>query len=140
MGNKLSLQVEANLDALQQVQGTVEEFGQAQNWPPKLIYQINLVLEELSINIINYAYDGDEPRKFDIRMALEACDLTIDIIDDGRPFNPLSEAPAPDLDSDMDDRPIGGLGIHLVRTIMDDFHYKREAGKNHVTLVKKGIK
>lgn len=140
MSNKLSLQVEANLDALQQVQDTVEEFGETQNWPPKLIYQINLVLEELSINIINYAYDGDEPRKFDIRMALETCDLTIDIIDDGRPFNPLSEAPKPDLDSGMEDRPIGGLGIHLVRTIMDDFHYKREADRNHVTLIKKGIK
>ena len=140
MGKRLSLQVEANLDALQQVQNAVEEFGEAQNWPQKLIYQINLVLEELSVNIINYAYDGDEAQKFDIRMVLEADTLTIDIIDGGRAFNPLSEAPEPDLTSDVEDRPIGGLGVYLVRKVMDDLHYRREMDKNHITLVKKGIK
>lgn len=140
MGKRLSLQVAANLDALQQVQNAVEEFGEAQNWPQKLIYQINLVLEELSVNIINYAYDGDEAQKFDIRMALEADTLTIDIIDGGRAFNPLSEAPEPDLTSDVEDRPIGGLGVYLVRKVMDDLHYRREMDKNHITLVKKGIK
>ena len=140
MGKRLSLQVEANLDALQQVQNAVEEFGEAQNWPQKLIYQINLVLEELSVNIINYAYDGDEAQKFDIRMELEAGTLTIDIIDGGRALNPLSEAPEPDLTSEVEDRPIGGLGVYLVRTVMDDLHYRREMDKNHITLVKKGIK
>ena len=140
MGKRLSLQVEANLDALQQVQNAVEEFGETQNWPQKLIYQINLVLEELSVNIINYAYDGDEAQKFDIRMVLEADTLTIDIIDGGRAFNPLSEAPEPDLTSDVEDRPIGGLGVYLVRKVMDDLHYRREMDKNHITLVKKGIK
>ncbi len=140
MGKRLSLQVEANLDALQQVQNAVEEFGETQDWPQKLIYQINLVLEELSVNIINYAYDGDEAQKFDIRMVLEADTLTIDIIDGGRAFNPLSEAPEPDLTSDVEDRPIGGLGVYLVRKVMDDLHYRREMDRNHITLVKKGIK
>lgn len=140
MSGKLSLRIETTLDALQQAQDKVEEFGQTQGWPPALTYQINLVLEELGINIINYAYDDEEIHKFNVSLTMEANALTIDIIDDGQAFNPLSEAPEPDLDSDVEDRPIGGLGIHLVRSMMDELHYRREADKNHITLVKTGIK
>lgn len=136
MSAKLSLQVEASVDALKQIQNAVEEFGQAQNLPSSLTYQINLALEELGINIVNYAYDDNETHKFEISLALEVNTLTIEIIDDGRAFNPLSEAPEPDLDSNVEDRPIGGLGVHLVRSMMDELHYRREAERNHITLVK----
>ena len=59
------------------------------------------------------------------------------IADDGRPFDPLTEAPEPDLESAIEDRPIGGLGVHLVRTMMDEVRYRREEGKNRLTLVKR---
>jgi len=136
MSARLSLQVEASVDALKQIKNAVEEFGQAQNLPSSLTYQINLALEELGINIVNYAYDDDETHKFEISLVLEVNTLTIEIIDDGRAFNPLSEAPEPDLDSNVEDRPIGGLGVHLVRSMMDELHYRREAERNHITLVK----
>ena len=140
MSAKLSLQVEASIDALRQIQNAVEEFGQAQNLPPSLTYQINLALEELGINIVNYAYDDDKTHEFEISLVLEVNTLTIEIIDDGRAFNPLSEAPEPDLYSNVEDRPIGGLGVHLVRSIMDELHYRREAERNHITLVKRVAK
>ena len=61
--------------------------------------------------------------------------ITIEVVDDGKPFDPLNDAPQPDLASDLEDRRVGGLGLHLVRTTMDDMSYRRDQGKNHLTLV-----
>ena len=63
----------------------------------------------------------------------------IEISDDGQPFNPLKDAPKPDLEAALEDRPIGGLGIHLVLTMMDEMHYRRENERNHLTLVKRRV-
>ena len=70
-------------------------------------------------------------------MASEEDALTIDIIDDGLPFNPLTEGPSVDVNAPIEERRIGGLGIHLVRSMMDDLSYRRENGKNHLTLTKR---
>ena len=61
----------------------------------------------------------------------------MEIVDDGKPFDPFSDAPPPDLDSSVADRPTGGLGIHLVRRLMDEAHYRREDGGNRVVLIKR---
>ena len=62
--------------------------------------------------------------------------LTMEIIDNGRAFDPLTETPEPDLDSVLGDRPIGGLGVYLVKTFMDELLYRREDGRNHLKMVK----
>ena len=62
--------------------------------------------------------------------------LSAEVEDDGRPFNPLT-APAPDLTSAVEDRPVGGLGIHLVRSLMEQVDYRRESGKNHLIMSKR---
>ena len=61
--------------------------------------------------------------------------MTIEMVDDGKPFDPLTEAPVPDVNAPMDERPIGGLGVFLVRKLMDELTYRREEGRNHLTLV-----
>ena len=61
-------------------------------------------------------------------------------MDNGRPFDPLNDAPEPDLDSGVADRAVGGLGVHLVRTMMDEMRYRRDRGRNHLTLVKERAK
>ena len=57
------------------------------------------------------------------------------IADSGKPFDPLEDAPVPDVDAPIDERPIGGLGIYLVRNMMDDMQYRREGDRNYITLV-----
>ena len=135
MANKLTVRINATLDELQGLQAKVAEFGTAADWPPAFAYQVELVIEELCVNVVNYGGDG----KHSIELSMESGPkkLTIDIVDDGHAFDPFSEAPPPDLQSDVEHRPIGGLGVHFVKTMMDEAHYKRESDRNHVTLVKR---
>lgn len=133
MSATLSLKVETRHGELDRITAAVEDFGEQENWSPALIFRVNLVLEELGLNVMDYGYD-DGLHEFEIVLTSEPDTLTIEIIDDGRPFDPLSDTPPPVLEGSIEDRPIGGLGVHLVRELMDELHYRREQGRNHLTL------
>lgn len=137
MSAKLSLRMKLRAEELTRVAAAVSEFARAQEWPPEMEFQINLVLEELGLNIINHGHADPEGREIEIEIASEAESVTVEIADDGRPFDPMTEAPAPDTESDLADRPVGGLGVHLVRTMMDEARYRREGERNRLTLVKR---
>ena len=123
-------------DSLQYIQGSVEELGQRESWPDSLTFKVNLVLEELGQNILSYGgHEEDRNPEIEIVLISEEDSLTIEVVDDGRPFNPLQDAQTPDIEALLGDRPIGGLGVHLVKTLMDDLSYERAAGKNHLTMV-----
>ncbi len=134
MNAKLVLTIETRPDELETITAAVEDLGEREGWPPELVYRVNLALEELGFNIMNHGYD-EGLHEFEITLISEADTLTIEIVDDGRPFDPLNDAPQPDTGAPIEDRPIGGLGVHLVRTMMDEMHYRRESGRNHLTLV-----
>ena len=136
MSARLSLQVETRLEELDRLAASVEDFAREQDWPTDLTFQVNLVLEELWLNVVNHGHENGE-HVVDIEMTSEAESLTIEITDDGKPFNPLESAPIPDVTAALGDRSIGGLGVHLVRTMMDEMRYSREGGKNHLILVKR---
>lgn len=128
----------SNADNLLFIQGKVEELGLREEWPDSLVFKVNLVLEELGLNILSYGGAGEDlPPKIEITLISEADSLTIEVSDDGRPFNPLEDAKVPDVDALLDDRSIGGLGVHLVRTLMDDLSYQRAEGKNTLKMVTK---
>lgn len=103
-----------------------------------LEFTLRLVLEELVVNVVNYAYGegGDGP--LDITVENRDNAIVITLTDQGVPFNPL-EQEAPDTDLPPEDRPIGGLGIFLVREMMDNVSYRYEDGRNILT-VGKGLK
>ncbi|MCY4436180.1 MAG: ATP-binding protein [Chloroflexi bacterium] len=134
MGSELNLKVETRRDELDRVSTAIESFGLEADWPIDLIFKVNLALEELVINVMNYGHDGGL-HEIDITLTSDEDSLTIEIVDDGRPFDPLHDAPKPDVNAELEDRDIGGLGIHFVRKMMDDVRYRREEGKNHLTLV-----
>ena len=133
MSAKLSLKVKPNVDELKTITAAVEKFGETEQWPSDLVFKINLVLEELGLNIMNYGND-ENLSDIEITLTSEEDVLTIEIVDSGRPFDPLNDAPEPDLDAVLEDRPVGGLGLYLVRTMMDDLRYRRENDKNYLTL------
>ena len=96
-------------------------------------YAVNLAVEELILNIISYAYET--PGVCDIHFLMLIDDVNVGIVieDFGKPFNPL-EKEAPDTSLPIDQRDIGGLGIHLVRNIFDSMTYRREGDKNVLEL------
>lgn len=114
----------------------IEVFGEQGRLSVQHIYQLNLVLDELITNIVSYGYSDDQPHEIRLHLRIEPGRLVAVLSDDGKPFNPLEEAPAAVLEGSIEDRPIGGLGIHFMRTLMDEVSYRREEGHNRLTLVK----
>ncbi len=136
MSAKLSLTMGFEAADLPRIQSAIGEFSREQDWPPDIEFQVDLVLEELVLNVVNHGSLGGEG-EINIELVSDPEAVVIQIIDDGRPFDPLTDAPEPDTESGIEDRAVGGLGIHLVRTMMDDVTYRREENKNHMRLVKR---
>ena len=125
----------SHADNLQYIQGSVEQLGEREAWPDSLVFKVNLVLEELGLNILSYGGEEGRAPEIEIVLTSEEDVLTIEVSDDGQPFNPLEDAVLPDTDAALGERSIGGLGVHLVRTMMDDLSYERTAGKNRLRMV-----
>ena len=133
----LSLSMDATLAALQSLSAEVQQFAQAAQWPASTEYQIQLVLEEVVINIVNHGCSGNDQVKVNVNLTSTDDAITVEIIDNGQAFDPLTDAPPPDTESTLEDRPVGGLGIHLMQTLMDQVSYERTSGKNQLTLVQR---
>ncbi len=134
MNEKLSLRVETHRDELGHIIAAVESMAERQNWSPELVFRVQLAIEEVVLNVMDYGYD-EGAHEFELILTSEADTLTIEVVDDGRPFDPLNDVPTPDLEATVEERKVGGLGIHLVRTMMDQVNYRREQGRNHLTLI-----
>jgi anti-sigma regulatory factor (Ser/Thr protein kinase) len=111
-------------------------FAKRHHIPEDVLQKINIVFDELLSNIVSYAYLDDQGHQIEIEVKLEDNTLTITISDDGVPFNPFS-AEAPDTSLPLEERPIGGLGVHFVRNIMDEYRYYRRGDRNVVVLSKR---
>nr|WP_320114942.1 SpoIIE family protein phosphatase [uncultured Desulfuromonas sp.] len=114
----------------------VEKFSATIALDQTAIFQLNLVLDELVTNIITYAFPDGGDHPFTIELWGTHGGYRVRLQDDGVPFNPL-EAPEPDLRSEAEQRDIGGLGIHFLRTLMDDVSYRRDAPFNVLEFTKK---
>jgi len=113
----------------------IEEQGSILELPPVLITNLNLALEEWVVNVIQYGYTDALEHRIELRLWRDAAEVRVVIEDDGRPFDPTAQA-VPDTSLPVTERPIGGLGIHFIRKTMDRFTYRRDEGRNIVTLVK----
>lgn len=111
----------------------VERFGAEHHLADDTLTNINLVLDEVVANVIKYGRAGTDAGEIDVSLALDGGLLTIDVADDGIAFNPLEKDP-PDLDLPFSERPIGGLGIHIVRALIETIAYRRENNRNHLTM------
>lgn len=125
----LSVQLENDLAELQRLNRLLEEFAEHHGVPSEMVFRITLVLEEIITNAISYGFEDKLQHEIAVRLTWAEPEMTIEVEDDGRPFNPL-EAPPPDMEKPLTERKIGGLGIHLVREMMDELEYRRENGKN----------
>lgn len=99
-----------------------------------LINRLKVCSEEILTNIVDYS--GAEEVKISCEYLAAADALRFEFIDDGARFDPLEEKPSVDISAELDERSIGGLGIYLYTTIMDEVEYRYEGGKNHLVAVK----
>ena len=134
MSSKICLKLENKVEELTRISAAVDELAENEGWPPALVFRVNLVLEEFGINVINYAYE-DGGRDFELTLSSEPDILTIEFTDEGVPFNPLEDNPEPDTSAPIEERPIGGLGLHMVREMTEEMRYERQNSRNHSTLV-----
>ena len=114
----------------------IDEFCALHGIPPATAYAVNLSVDELLTNTISYGYEDGGEHRIDLTIRLDGDVLAVEISDDGIEFAPDS-ADDPDTAASIEDRPIGGLGIFLTRQMMDSFDYRRDEGRNIVTLTKK---
>jgi anti-sigma regulatory factor (Ser/Thr protein kinase) len=113
----------------------VEALGERCDLPPKLVFQLTLVFDELLTNVISYGFPDGGQHKIAASVEISGTELVATLTDDGVAFDPLAKA-APDTTLSVEDRAIGGLGVHLVRTLMDKVDYRREAGQNRLVMTK----
>ncbi len=136
MSKEICITLPTKLDSLRKIEEVVETLSESEEWDTKFQFNIQLVLDELATNIINYGHVDEVEHEFNIKINASEDHVAIDLIDDGQPFDLTQDAPEPDLDADLPERLIGGLGIHLVKQLMDKVEYTREDDKNHLHLVK----
>jgi anti-sigma regulatory factor (Ser/Thr protein kinase) len=114
-----------------------EEFARRHALPAQERVRLLLILEELFTNAVVHGYEGSPSAgHIEVVLSLAAGRLTIEFSDDGRPFEPLSGR-LPDLAQPAAVRPIGGLGLHIVRSLAEEAHYVREAGRNRLVLTRR---
>ncbi len=122
----------ARLDSLPGLLSPVRACAVGRGLSPQRVNDLELCLEEAVVNVFRYAYP-DGPGEVEVVCRPGTREFTIEIVDQGIPFNPLS-LPSPDLDADIQRRPVGGLGVFLIRTLVDEVRYRREGGRNILTL------
>ncbi|WP_320169092.1 ATP-binding protein [Maridesulfovibrio sp.] len=126
--------LKSDISELKVLAERIECFGEENSISPKTVFELNLVLDELFTNLVNYGCHR-ESHSFDITILLSGGILRIYIEDDGKQFNPLRMA-EPEISCDCMERKIGGLGIHFMRKMMDEVEYAWENGKNKLKLTK----
>jgi anti-sigma regulatory factor (Ser/Thr protein kinase) len=123
-------------DILDDIRTFVGDVAQDAGFNSKEIYSIQLATDEAASNIIEHAYDEKPDGKFEVSCEFHANRLIITLLDHGKPFDP-SKVEEPDLKADLLDRKIGGLGIYLMRKLMDEVRYETTQTGNLLTLVKR---
>ncbi len=136
MESRLSLVLRNHLSELGRMSEAVSAWCRENAVSAAAEFQVTLALDEIVSNVIRYGWKDDGEHQLHVRLSRLENELRVEVEDDGTPFNPL-EVPAADVNRPLDERPVGRLGIHLVRQVMDGLDYRRLDGKNLLVMKKK---
>ena len=131
----VTVRIENDLAEIPKVDEKLDQFAEQFGIPPAIAATFHIIFDDLLNNVISYGFNDEQRHFIDISLELTANSLIVSIADDGVAFNPLAEA-TPDTTLSIEDRQIGGMGIHLVINMVDDISYQRAADKNVLTLTK----
>ena len=130
-----SIKLPAMIEHLESLLGFVSEHAKEQGFTSDMLKKIELASEEALVNVFNHAYPDKHDGEVEVSCGLDDNNkFVIEIMDSGTPFNPLSLS-QPNLTEDVSERPIGGLGIHLIKKMMDEVEYRREGNNNILSLI-----
>jgi anti-sigma regulatory factor (Ser/Thr protein kinase) len=129
----------ANSIERQQVEGWLRDFARRAGLPVAVSHALDLALEEWISNVISYGYEDSAEHWIELRFEGTDHEARVEIEDDGREFNPLAIPPV-NTKEPLETRPIGGLGVHVIRSLVDEVNYRRENGCNILTLTKRFAK
>ncbi|MFA5042624.1 MAG: ATP-binding protein [Kiritimatiellia bacterium] len=129
MSDSLSQTIGNTLASIPPLITAVNSFLDRKAVPREAIFRVNLAIEEIVTNIVKYGYDDPGHHDITVNLTLFPETIRLQLQDDGRPFDPL-QAPEPNVHLPLDQRKIGGLGLHLVRTMVGRIAYRRENGAN----------
>ena len=131
----MTLELQATPKEVMRAVEAVREFGVAGKVSDKTLFGLALAVEECCSNIVNHAYQRDPKQQFRVSIEHRPGAISIELRDRGPQFDPTKASPEPARDDD--NRPPGNWGLQLVRRYIDEIHYRRDAGENVLTLIKK---
>ncbi len=137
VGGPVFCQVANSMGELDRLAEAVDGFAAFAHLVPSVTNALQLAIEELFTNAVSYGYEGGAQGSITLSLELRDGWIEVGLEDDGGPFNPLVEGPAVNPEAALEERGIGGLGIHLTRKLFDEFDYQRRDGMNVVRLRKK---
>lgn len=128
----------ANFEELEKAMQWVRDSLTTYGFSPNSTKKFEIAIEEALVNIIQYAFGDDKEHSFEVRFVIDDLAHRVDVIltDEGKPFNPLVDAKAPDIQSKLMQRKEGGLGIHFIRKMVDEVSYERKGNANILILSK----
>lgn len=132
------MQFAAKFEYLDEIRDFVGDIARSGKFSDKDVYNIQLASDEAASNIIEHAYEGVNDGVLEISCGLKNDVLTIILVDHGESFDP-SDVPMPNLKADLSERKIGGLGLYLMRKLMDEVYYDadQQNNRNTLTLIKR---
>jgi anti-sigma regulatory factor (Ser/Thr protein kinase) len=130
--------VKNDFSELEKLSEWVDRFATRHDLSAETAFKAKLALDEVVTNVISYAFADSCEHEIIVRMTIRNGSLSIEVEDDGGPFDP-SQVPRPDIDAPLEHRKIGGLGVHLARSVMDRIDYTRQGNRNRLVMKKKVV-
>lgn len=133
--SEYELVVPARFENLALIGEFIAGVGRRAGFDDKGVFNLQLACDEACTNVIEHAYGGG-PGQIRITVTVHPDRVQIEVLDTGRPFDPTAVR-APDLDAPLERRETGGLGLHFMRSVMDEVRFEFSEGGNHLTMVKR---
>jgi anti-sigma regulatory factor (Ser/Thr protein kinase) len=136
LAERIAAEIDNDISEIGVVTALIEQFGKRHGLPEAAVFHMVLACDELLTNIISYGFLEGGRHKITASIQLDGDRLETEIVDDGIAFDPLAKD-APDVNLPLEERESGGLGVHFVRSLMDEVDYRRTDGKNYLKMVKR---
>jgi len=133
---KKVLKIKNRISELQKINSSIEDLVYKWNIPQHVSFNINLVIEEVFSNIVFYGYQDDDEHEIFITYLNKGDRISVEIVDDAKEFNPLLAPSMGVFCNTVDETEVGGIGLHLIKCMVDDIDYARRAERNILTVEK----